>query len=61
MSRSELVRKSKQYKLATVICGIGAVCSFIFIHWIVGVFMIFGTGYLFWQTLKAHAASGQRF
>lgn len=61
MSRSELVKKSKRLKTATVALGIASVVSFIAVHWLVGTFLTVATGYVFFKTLKACADSGVRF
>lgn len=61
MSRSELVKKSKRLKTATVALGIASVVSFVFVHWLLGTFLAVATGYVFFKTLKACADSGMRF
>ncbi len=61
MSRSELVKKSKRLKTASVVLGTATIVSFIAFHWLVGVFLAVATGYVFFRTLKACAESGTRF
>ena len=60
-TRSELVKKGKYQKVGVALCAGGAILSFIFLHWIIGVIFCVATGYLFVQRLKTVASSGQRF
>lgn len=61
MSRSELVKKGKRLKGATIVCGLSTIGAFFFVHWLLGVFLFVATGFLLFQTMKSYAASGMRF
>lgn len=45
----------------TVASGTGAVLSFIFLHWVLGVLLLGLTGYLGWGWFKHRAQWGMRF
>ncbi|MGN1071355.1 MAG: hypothetical protein ACI4VB_01325 [Bradymonadia bacterium] len=60
-TRSELVKKGKYQKVGIALCAGGAILSFIFLSWVLGVIFCVGAGYLFVKLLKTYASSGQRF
>lgn len=48
-------------KAGIAIFGVGAILSFIFVHWFLGVVLIAGAVYCFWGLMKDYARSGKRF
>ncbi len=58
---TDLKKAGQGNKIGVIACGIGAVCSFIWLHWILGIICIVGGVYFFKGLLKDYAASGKRF
>ena len=58
---SDLKKAGRANKFLCVGCIAGAVASFVWVHWILGVILLVGAGYFFFGLLKDYAASGKRF
>lgn len=61
MSRSELVKKGKRWKVATIVSGIATIASIFTFNWVLVVFLCILTGVFLFQTMKSYASSGMRF
>jgi len=61
MSRSELVKKGKRWKAATIVSGIATIASIFTFNWVLVVFLCILTGVFLFQTMKSYASSGMRF
>lgn len=61
MSRSELVKKGKRWKVATIVSGIATIASIFTLNWVLVVFLCILTGVFLFQTMKSYASSGMRF
>ena len=58
---NELAKRGSLLKFGTLACVGGGILSFVFVHWLLGVLLLGGGAYLFWQLIKNFAERGKRF
>ncbi len=58
---NELAKRGSLLKAGTLVCLGGSIISFVLTHWIIGLVLLGGTGYLGWQLIKNYAERGKRF